>query len=87
MRFTIERLRTLVLAAGVLLVIALAMFLAVGKWKRHFNVRELLKPLGANIQQEGGVRLRHIVFCADRPFSLGCWLRAAAGSQQQKSRA
>jgi lipopolysaccharide export system protein LptA len=51
-RFTIERLRTLVLAAGVLLVIALAMFLAVGKWKRHFNVRELLKPLGANIQQE-----------------------------------
>jgi lipopolysaccharide export system protein LptA len=51
-RFTIERLRTLVLAAGVLLVIALAVFLAVGKWKRHFNVRELLKPLGANIQQE-----------------------------------
>lgn len=42
----------MVLAAGVLLVIALAVFLAVGKWKRHFNVRELLKPLGANIQQE-----------------------------------
>ena len=42
----------MVLAAGVLLVIALTVFLAVGKWKRHFNVRELLKPLGANIQQE-----------------------------------
>jgi len=41
-----------VLAAGVLLVTALVAFLAVGKWKSHFNIHELLKPLGANIQQE-----------------------------------
>ncbi len=33
MRFTIERIRTLVLVAGVLLVVALAVFLGVGKWK------------------------------------------------------
>ncbi|MGA9672096.1 MAG: LptA/OstA family protein [Terracidiphilus sp.] len=52
MRFTIERLRTLVLAAGVLLVVSLIVVLAVGKWKRHFNLREVLKPLGADIQKE-----------------------------------
>ncbi|MGA3047490.1 MAG: hypothetical protein ABSD67_12740 [Terracidiphilus sp.] len=52
MRFTIERMRTLVLAAGALLVISLIVVLAVGKWKRHFNLREVLKPLGADIQQE-----------------------------------
>jgi len=51
-RFTIERLRTLVLAAGVLLVVALAVFLAIGKWKRHFNINEVLKPLGSNLQKE-----------------------------------
>ena len=51
-RFTIERMRTLVLAAGVLLVVALAAFLAVGKWKHRFNVQELPKPLGVDIQQE-----------------------------------
>jgi lipopolysaccharide export system protein LptA len=51
-RFTIERLRALVLVAGVLLVISLVAVLVVGKWKRHFNLREVLKPLGADIQQE-----------------------------------
>jgi lipopolysaccharide export system protein LptA len=51
-RFTIERLRTLVLVAGVLLVISLVVVLVVGKWKRHFNLREVLKPLGADIQEE-----------------------------------
>jgi lipopolysaccharide export system protein LptA len=51
-RFTIERLRTLTLAAGVLLVGSLIVVLAVGNWKRHQTVREVLKPLGANIQEE-----------------------------------
>jgi lipopolysaccharide export system protein LptA len=44
--------RTLVLAAGFLLVGSLIVVLAVGKWKRYFNLHEVLKPLGANIQQE-----------------------------------
>src|SRR5208283_2164840 len=42
-RFTIERMRTLVLAAGVLLLVALAVFLAVGKLKDPFNTKELPK--------------------------------------------
>jgi len=53
MRFTIERLRTLVLAAGVLLVAAILVFLGIGRWKRHFNINDALKPLGANIVQQG----------------------------------
>jgi lipopolysaccharide export system protein LptA len=44
--------RTVVLAAGVLLVVALAVFLAVGKWKNPFNRRDLPKRLGIEIQQE-----------------------------------
>ncbi len=51
-RLTIERMRTLVLAAGVLLVVALVVFLAVGKWKNPFNRRDLPKRLGIEIQQE-----------------------------------
>ena len=52
MRFTIERLRTLVLAAGVLLVVALVVFLAVGKLKNPVNLKEIPKRLGVNIQQD-----------------------------------
>jgi lipopolysaccharide export system protein LptA len=44
--------RTLVLAAGVLLVVALAVFLAIGKWKNPFNRRDLPQRLGIEIQQE-----------------------------------
>jgi len=44
--------RTLVLTAGILLVCALIVVLAVGKWRRHFTLREVLKPLGADITQE-----------------------------------
>jgi lipopolysaccharide export system protein LptA len=44
--------RTLVLAAGMLLLLALAAFLAVARWKAHFNIREIPKRLGADIQQE-----------------------------------
>ena len=40
------------LAAGILLVGLLIVVLAVGKWKRHFTIREVLKPLGADITQE-----------------------------------
>ncbi len=52
MRLTIERMRTLVLAAGVLLLAALVAFLAVGKWKNPFNRRDLPQRLGMEIQQE-----------------------------------
>jgi lipopolysaccharide export system protein LptA len=51
-RLTIERMRTLVLAAGVLLLAALAVFLAVGKGKNPFNRRDLPQRLGIEIQQE-----------------------------------
>ncbi|MDE3199434.1 MAG: hypothetical protein KGN79_00830, partial [Acidobacteriota bacterium] len=52
MRLTIERLRTLVLGAGVLLVVALIALLAIGKWRNPFSKRDLPKRLGINIQQE-----------------------------------
>jgi lipopolysaccharide export system protein LptA len=52
MRLTIERMRTLVLFAGVLLVVALVSFLAIGKWKSPLNRRDLPKHLGINVQQE-----------------------------------
>jgi lipopolysaccharide export system protein LptA len=59
-RFTIERLRTLVLAVGILLLGALAVFLAAGKWKQHFSIQQALKPLGVNVQQESnGYTLSH----------------------------
>jgi len=51
-RLTIERMRTLVLAVGVLLVVALAVFLAIGKWRNPFNRRDLPQRLGIDIQQE-----------------------------------
>jgi lipopolysaccharide export system protein LptA len=44
--------RTLVLAAGVLLLVSLLLFLAVGKWKNPFNRRDLPQRLGIEIQQE-----------------------------------
>ena len=52
MRFTIERIRALVLIAGVLLVAALAGFLWMGKWKSRPKHRDLPQRLGINIQQE-----------------------------------
>jgi lipopolysaccharide export system protein LptA len=44
--------RTLVLAAGVLLLVALASFLAIGKWKNPFNLKDVPKQLGIEIKQE-----------------------------------
>jgi lipopolysaccharide export system protein LptA len=59
-RFTIERLRTLVVAAGVLLLVALGVFLGVAKFRHPMNVRELPKRLGIDIQQEAnGVTYSH----------------------------
>ena len=52
MRFTIERLRTLVLVAGVLLVIALGVFLGTGRFRNRFNRKDLPQKLGLNIQEE-----------------------------------
>jgi lipopolysaccharide export system protein LptA len=45
--------RTLVLVAGVLLLVSLGIFLAVGKGKNPFNRRDLPQRLGVEIQQEG----------------------------------
>jgi len=42
----------MVLAAGVLLVVALGAFLVRGKWKNPLNLSELPKKLGVNIQQD-----------------------------------
>ena len=52
MRFTLEQIRTVVLVAGALLLVALAGFLWVGKWKNLLNRRDLPQRLGVNIQQE-----------------------------------
>ncbi len=51
MRFTIERIRTLVLAAGVLLVLAIVGFLVFDKLKRAVP-RDIPARLGVEIQQE-----------------------------------
>ena len=52
MRFTIERLRTLVLVMGGLVVAALIAFLVVGHWRSRLNVREIPKRLGIDVKQE-----------------------------------
>ena len=52
MRFTIERLRTLILAAGVLLVIALGVFLGTAKFRNRFIKKDLPHSLGKGIQEE-----------------------------------
>ncbi len=50
----------LVLGAGVLLIAALVLFLAVGKWKNPLSRRDLPKRLGFEIQQEAsGVTIAH----------------------------
>lgn len=60
MQITIERLRTLVLAAGVALVVALVVFLGLAKYKNRFISRELPKRLGVDIRQEAnGVTYSH----------------------------
>lgn len=51
-RFTIERLRTLVLIGGALLVAGIAVVLIGGQWKRHFLTKDLPKRLGIDIEQQ-----------------------------------
>jgi len=59
-RFTIERLRTLVLIAGVLLIVALIAFLARGKLKSRFKIQDIPGKLGLNIQSDlNGVTYDH----------------------------
>ncbi len=52
MRLTIERLRTLVLVLGAILIAALVGFLVVGRWRSRLNVHEIPKRLGVDIKQE-----------------------------------
>ena len=52
MQITIERLRTLVLAAGIVLVAALVVFLGIARFHNRLNTRELPKRLGIDITQE-----------------------------------
>jgi lipopolysaccharide export system protein LptA len=51
-RFTIERIRTLVLVAGALLLVTLGVFLVRAKWKNLLNRHDLPQRLGKNIVQE-----------------------------------
>src|SRR5580698_7811 len=48
---TIERLRTLVLIGGGLLVLAIVVFLAAGQWTRRFLTKDLPHRLGVDIEQ------------------------------------
>ena len=60
MQFTIERLRTLVLVAGLLLVAALGLFLAHGRLMNPINWKELPQKLGVNITADStGFTLDH----------------------------
>ena len=60
MQITIERLRTLVLAAGIVLVAALVVFLGIARFHNRLNTRELPKRLGIDITQEAnGVTYSH----------------------------
>jgi len=52
MRFTIERLRTMVLAAGVLVVVALGVFLWLARFRNPFNRKDLPQKLGLNVAEE-----------------------------------
>jgi lipopolysaccharide export system protein LptA len=51
-RFTIERIRTLVLVAAALLLVALGVLLVRAKWKNLLSRRDLPQRLGVNITEE-----------------------------------
>lgn len=60
MRLTIERMRTLIVVAGALLLSALGIFLAIGKWRHSINPADLPKILGVDVTQEAnGVTFTH----------------------------
>jgi lipopolysaccharide export system protein LptA len=50
--FTIERLRTLVLVGGIVLIVAIGAFLAIGNYTRRFLSKDLPKQLGINIESQ-----------------------------------
>jgi lipopolysaccharide export system protein LptA len=50
--FSIELLRTVVIAGGVILVAAIVLLLAAGQWKRRFLAKDLPRRLGAHIEQQ-----------------------------------
>ncbi len=52
MRFTIERIRVLVVAAAVVLVVALTFLLVAAKWRNKLSRRDLPQRLAREIQQE-----------------------------------
>jgi lipopolysaccharide export system protein LptA len=55
-RITIERLRTLVLVTGALILVALGGFLSIAHFRNKARINDVLRPLGANIQlDEKGV--------------------------------
>lgn len=81
MRFTIERLRTLVLGLGGLLIAALIGFLAVGKWKSHFILHEIPKKLGVDIKQEAN----EVVYTQSRGGHTLFKIRASKEIQLKKS--
>jgi len=51
-RLTIETIRTLLLVAGAFLVVALGVFLGIGKWKGRTHHSDMPHRLGLDIQQE-----------------------------------
>jgi lipopolysaccharide export system protein LptA len=51
-RFSIERIRTLVLVAAAVLVVAIGAFLGIARFRRPFLRRDIPQHLGINIQQE-----------------------------------
>ena len=52
MRLSIERIRTLVLVAAALLIVAIGVFLGVARFRHRFLARDIPQRLGINIQQE-----------------------------------
>jgi lipopolysaccharide export system protein LptA len=51
-RFTIERLRTLVLVGAAVLVVAIGLILVAGQWTRRYLTKDLPHRLGVDIQQQ-----------------------------------
>jgi lipopolysaccharide export system protein LptA len=59
-RFTIERLRTVLLVTGTLLIVALGVSLALHTWKNPFKKVDIPKRLGIDISEEAnGVTYKH----------------------------
>ncbi len=62
MRLTIERLRTLVLIVGGLIILSIAALLLLAKWRNHSTVKDLPAKLGVNITQQAD----HVIYTQTR---------------------